>query len=78
MKFLASYTFVGNRNGKTRPRRVNVAAASIVPLDAEAEALPLARRLNAVRAIVLGEIAGEVRRETHDRIADDFPDGGAR
>jgi hypothetical protein len=34
----------------------------VVPLDEEARALPPKRRMHAVRAILLGQLTGEVQR----------------
>jgi hypothetical protein len=64
MKFLASYTVIGERSpdGSSKPRYIEVKAGSVVPLDEEARALPPKRRMHAVRAILLGQITGEVQR----------------
>jgi hypothetical protein len=63
MKFLASYTVITGRSlkGETKVRRIEVATGSVVPLDEEARALSPERRTEAVRAILLGQITGEVQ-----------------
>jgi hypothetical protein len=64
MKFLASYTVIKGRGpkGETKVRRIDVATGSVVPLDEEARALSPERRFEAVRAILLGQLTGEVQR----------------
>jgi hypothetical protein len=64
MKFLASYLVVAARNqdDQRTPRRVEVTAGSVVPLDDEARAVPPNRRTDTVRAILLGQRTGEVQR----------------
>ena len=63
MKFMISYTVVDQPSGNSgpAPRTVRVTNSNVVPLDDEARALPLTRRTNAVRAILLGEIVGEIQ-----------------
>jgi hypothetical protein len=63
MKFMISYTVVEPEGGERRPapRTVRVTNSNVIPLDDEARALPLTRRTHAVRAILLGEIVGEIQ-----------------
>jgi hypothetical protein len=63
MKFMISYTVVDQPGGapQSTPRTVRVTNSNVVPLDDEARALPPTRRTHAVRAILLGEIVGEIQ-----------------
>jgi hypothetical protein len=63
MRFLVSQPVSGTPipDDEEESRRARLTDKSVVPLDDEARALPATLRAHAVRAILLGQIMGEIQ-----------------